>query len=183
MWKMLWRSNIFSKDVTRWSVYLLKTSLFCRCFSNILPAQINYLNPKQHKYFDFKLFPSYSASLALQIGNALLIKQNIFYITIRWINMRLLYESKLYLFKDPFIKLVRSNKGSISPFLPPLRILTRVTSLKQVIYDFGRTPSPPVYVRYGWFLTIIISPVFILPITLLHPIFTLSSLIIREKGR
>ena len=44
--KYLWESDIFGKDVARWSVYLFKTSLFRRCFSNILLAEINYLTPK-----------------------------------------------------------------------------------------------------------------------------------------
>ena len=38
------------------------------------------------------------------------------------------------------MKHARSNKTSISSFLLPLRILTRVTSLKQVMYDFGQMP-------------------------------------------
>ena len=34
--KYLWKSDIFSEDVTRSSMYLLKTLLFNRCFSKIL---------------------------------------------------------------------------------------------------------------------------------------------------
>ena len=45
--KYLWKSDIFSKDVTRWSAYLLKALLFRRCFSKILLAQIDYIAPKR----------------------------------------------------------------------------------------------------------------------------------------
>ena len=53
--KYMWKSDIFSKNETRWSVYLLKTLLFRRCFSNILPAQINYLAPKRVKHMSTKV--------------------------------------------------------------------------------------------------------------------------------
>ena len=44
-------------------------------------------------------FPSYTALLALQIDNVLLLKQNKFYITIRWVIIRLLYG-----FNQPLLK-------------------------------------------------------------------------------
>ena len=59
--KYLWKSDIFSKDVTRWSVYLLKTLLFSRCFSNILPVEINYLLPMELNY----TYKSYNLTLQL----------------------------------------------------------------------------------------------------------------------
>ena len=39
------------------------------------------------------------------------------------------------------MKHVRSNKASISSFISTLHLLTSVTSLKQVMYDFGQTPQ------------------------------------------
>ena len=48
------KSDIFSKDVTRWLVYFLKILLSRRCFSKILSAQINYLPPKRVKLMPTK---------------------------------------------------------------------------------------------------------------------------------
>ena len=63
--KYRWKSDIYSKDVTRWSVYLLKTLLFSKCFSNILLTQINCLSSKQ-----VKLMPtSYNLTLQLMSFN------------------------------------------------------------------------------------------------------------------
>ena len=53
--KYLWKGDIFSKDITRWSFYLLKTLLFQRCSSNILLVQVNYLSPKQVKLMPTKV--------------------------------------------------------------------------------------------------------------------------------
>ena len=44
--KYLWKSDIFSKDIAHWSVYLLKT-----LHLNILVVQINYLAPKNELNF------------------------------------------------------------------------------------------------------------------------------------
>ena len=131
---------------------------------------------RQHFFLGFP-FLSYSSLLALQTGNAVLLKQNTFY-------YYQVSQYKVAVWVQPTIKHVRSNEKSISPFLPPLYILTRVTSLKQVMYDFGQSLPPPlpVYVRYGWFLIMFILLVFALLISLLHPTFTLSFLIIIKEG-
>ena len=63
--KYRWKSDIYSNDVTRWSVHLLKTLLFRMCFSNILLTQINYLSSKR-----VKLMPtSYNLTLQLMSFN------------------------------------------------------------------------------------------------------------------
>ena len=41
--KYLWKSDILSKDASRWPESSLKMSLFRRCFSNSLLVKINYL--------------------------------------------------------------------------------------------------------------------------------------------
>lgn len=54
-WKIPLESDVFNKDVTRWSLYLLKTLLFRKCSSNILLVQVNYLSPKQVKLMPTKV--------------------------------------------------------------------------------------------------------------------------------
>ena len=41
--KHLWKSDILSKDAARWPAFLLKMSLFHRCFLNILQGKTKYL--------------------------------------------------------------------------------------------------------------------------------------------
>ena len=45
-WKIPVESDVFSKDVSHWSVYILKTLLFRRCFSKNLIAQIKLSPPR-----------------------------------------------------------------------------------------------------------------------------------------
>ena len=68
-------------------------------------------------------------------------------------------------------------------FIPsPLRILTRVISLKQVIYDFGQT-APFTSVGTLWLILMMyILSVFVLLIAILHPTFILSLFVIKVEG-
>ena len=118
-------------------------------------------------------FPSYSVLLAYQIGNVLLLNQNIFYINIRCVRIRFLLRVQQNMYAQ--IRQVF--------FIPsPLRILTRVISLKQVIDDFGQT-APFTSVGTLWLILMMYTlSVFVLLIAILHPTFILSLFVIRVEG-